>query len=186
MKATCPDCPTCADPPPEETPEETPEPEESSSKTVTLYRMPNNTRWNWEGRSNPSTSFMRQHLMDEHGIDASLMNREQMQILHDNAHNYGDDKAFGFPTDFNSSVTAQIVQKANLSSTRFFWQWQLSNLSWRQFITFTRFLWEMAMKIKKKHNKTQAEAKERMIALADTMGLTLEWLPDDVYSAVVP
>ena len=39
------------------------------------------------------------------------------------------------------------------------------------------------MKIKKKHNKTQAEAKERMIALADTMGLTLEWV-DDVYSAV--
>ena len=90
---------------PEEIPEETPEPEEPSSKTVTLYRM-KGSRWNWEGRSNPSTSFMRQHLMDEHGIDASLMNREQMQILHDNAHNYGDDKAFGFPTEFNSSVTA--------------------------------------------------------------------------------
>jgi len=90
---------------PEESQEETQEPEESSSKTVTLYRM-KGSRWNWEGRSNPSTSFMRQHLMDEHGIDASLMNREQMQILHDNAHNYGDDKAFGFPTEFNSSVTA--------------------------------------------------------------------------------
>jgi hypothetical protein len=88
-------------------PEPEPEPkrEEASSKTVTLYRM-KGSRWNWEGRSNPSTSFMRQHLMDDHGIDASLMNREQMQIIHDNAHNYGDGKAFGFPTDFNSSVTA--------------------------------------------------------------------------------
>ena len=91
---------------PEETPEETPEPEESSSKTVTLYRMPNNTRWNWEGRSNPSTEFMRQHLMDEHGIDASMMTRDQMQLLHNNAHNYGDDKAFGFPTEYNSSMTS--------------------------------------------------------------------------------
>ena len=105
QKATCPNCPSCVDPQPEEIQEETPEPEESSSKTVTLYRM-KGSRWNWEGRSNPSTSFMRDHLMDEHGIDASLMTREQMQILHDNAHNYGDDKAFGFPTEFNSSVTA--------------------------------------------------------------------------------
>mgnify|MGYP001422407982 CR=1 FL=1 len=91
---------------PEENQAETPEPEESSSKNVTLYRMPNNTKWNWSGRSNPSTEFMRQHLMDEHGIDASMMTREQMQLLHNNAHNYGDDKAFGFPTEFNSSVTA--------------------------------------------------------------------------------
>ena len=98
-------CQQDAEDQPEETQEETPEPEESSSKTVTLYRM-KGSRWNWSGRSNPSTSFMRQHLMDEHGIDASLMNREQMQIIHDNAHNYGDDKAFGFPTEFNSSVTA--------------------------------------------------------------------------------
>ena len=98
-------CQQDAEDQPEETPEEKPEPEESSSKTVTLYRM-KGSRWNWSGRSNPSTSFMRQHLMDEHGIDASLMNREQMQVLHDNAHNYGDDKAFGFPTEFNSSVTA--------------------------------------------------------------------------------
>ena len=106
LKAKSPDCPTCVEPQPEESQEETPEPEESSSKTVTLYRMPNNTKWNWEGRSNPSTEFMRQHLMDEHGIDASMMTREQMQLLHNNAHNYGDDKAFGFPTEFNSSVTA--------------------------------------------------------------------------------
>jgi len=91
--------------PEDQEPEPEPKQEEASSKTVTLYRM-KGSRWNWEGRSNPSTSFMRQHLMDEHGIDASLMNREQMQIIHDNAHNYGDGKAFGFPTEFNSSVTA--------------------------------------------------------------------------------
>ena len=38
------------------------------------------------------------------------------------------------------------------------------------------------MKIKKKHNKTQAEAKERMIALANTMGMDLQWV--DNQSAV--
>ena len=38
------------------------------------------------------------------------------------------------------------------------------------------------MKIKRTHNKTQAEAKERMIALADTMGMVLEWV--DNQSAV--
>ena len=38
------------------------------------------------------------------------------------------------------------------------------------------------MKIKKKHNKTQEEAKERMIALADTMGMDLQWV--DNQSAV--
>jgi len=32
------------------------------------------------------------------------------------------------------------------------------------------------MKIKRKHNHTQAEAKERLIALAQTMGMTLEWV----------
>ena len=35
------------------------------------------------------------------------------------------------------------------------------------------------MKIKRKHNRTQAEAKERLIALADTMGMTLEWVNSD-------
>ena len=34
------------------------------------------------------------------------------------------------------------------------------------------------MKITRKHNKTQAEAKERLIALADTMGLTLQWIDE--------
>ena len=90
---------------PEETPEETPEQKESSSKTVTVYRMKGST-WNWEGRSNPSTEFMRQHLKEEHGIDASLMDRKAMQAIHDNCHNYGDDKAFGFPTEYNSSMTS--------------------------------------------------------------------------------
>ena len=95
-------------------PEPEPEPKQAevSSRTVTLYRM-KGSRWNWEGRSNPSTQFMRDHLMDDHGIDASMMNREQMQILHDNAHTYGDDKAFGFPTEFNSSMTSNSCPSGN-------------------------------------------------------------------------
>ena len=98
-------CQQDEEPQPEEIQEETPEPEESSSKTVTVYRMKGST-WNWEGRSNPSTEFMRQHLKEEHGIDASLMDRKAMQAIHDNCHNYGDDKAFGFPTEYNSSMTS--------------------------------------------------------------------------------
>jgi len=38
------------------------------------------------------------------------------------------------------------------------------------------------MRIRKAHFKTQAEAKERLINLANDMGLTLEWV--DAYSAV--
>ena len=34
------------------------------------------------------------------------------------------------------------------------------------------------MKITRKHKQTQAEAKERLIALADTMGLTLQWVDE--------
>ena len=38
------------------------------------------------------------------------------------------------------------------------------------------------MKIQRKHGRTQAEAKQRLIGLASTMGMTLEWV--DAYSAV--
>ena len=34
------------------------------------------------------------------------------------------------------------------------------------------------MKIKRKHKRTQAEAKQRLIAVADQMGLTLEWVDE--------
>lgn len=34
------------------------------------------------------------------------------------------------------------------------------------------------MKVKRKHGRTQAEAKQRLIALANTMGMTLKWVDD--------
>ena len=34
------------------------------------------------------------------------------------------------------------------------------------------------MKIQRKHGRTQAEAKERLIALSDTLGLTLQWIDE--------
>ena len=34
------------------------------------------------------------------------------------------------------------------------------------------------MKIKRKHGRTQPEAKERLIALADALGLTLQWIDE--------
>ena len=53
-KATCPDCPTCADPQPEEIPEETQPVEEPSSLTDLSQ-----TQWNWMGTSNVPISEMR-------------------------------------------------------------------------------------------------------------------------------
>ena len=34
------------------------------------------------------------------------------------------------------------------------------------------------MRIKRKHNRTQAEAKQRLVALADQMGMELQWVDD--------
>ena len=34
------------------------------------------------------------------------------------------------------------------------------------------------MRIKRKHNRTQAEAKQRLVGLANTMGMALEWVDD--------
>lgn len=47
--------------------------------------------WNWEGRSNRSvpTSFMREHLADEHGLDPvalSAMDRETLVAIHNSLH----------------------------------------------------------------------------------------------------
>ena len=95
----CPNCPTCSDPKPEESqePEPTPEREEVASDVLTIYKMPG-ASWNWNGRRNPSTEYMRSHLETEHGLDTSGMSREQLQIIHNNAHNYGDDMALGTAT----------------------------------------------------------------------------------------
>ena len=67
---------------------EEPAKEEPAKKTVTrkLYRMPG-SRWNWEGLNSPSESFMRSHLLSDHGINASGWSREAMQVAHDNLHN---------------------------------------------------------------------------------------------------
>ncbi|MGI9447253.1 MAG: hypothetical protein ACR2NI_06350 [Pirellulales bacterium] len=84
-KATCPDCPTCADPQPEESQEET-QPVEKPSCLVDLSQ----TTWNWQGTSNVAISTMREHLTDEHSIDpASLdkMSREELIALHNLLHN---------------------------------------------------------------------------------------------------
>ena len=96
LKATCPNCSTC---PPQKQTADQPETtvEEPSSDVLTIYKMPGAT-WNWNGRSNPSTEYMRSHISQEHGIDASGMSREQLQIIHNNAHNYGDDMALGTAT----------------------------------------------------------------------------------------
>ena len=96
LKATCPNCPSC---PPQKQTADQPETtvEEPSCDVLTIYKMPGAT-WNWNGRRNPSTEYMRSHISQEHGIDASGMSRDQLQIVHNNAHNYGDDMALGTAT----------------------------------------------------------------------------------------
>lgn len=84
-KATCPDCPTCVEPQPEESQEET-QPAEEPSCLVDLSQ----TQWNWQGTSNVPISAMRKHLTNEHSIDpASLdkMSREELIALHNLLHN---------------------------------------------------------------------------------------------------
>lgn len=44
-------------------------------------------KWNVEGQWNYSTSFLAEHLAEDHGIDTRGMSRDQMQRAHDNAHN---------------------------------------------------------------------------------------------------
>jgi hypothetical protein len=74
--------------PEDQEPETEPKREEASSDVLTIYDMPG-SRWNWEGRSSKSVSdsFMRSHLLSDHGVDAEGMSRSQMQIVHDNIHN---------------------------------------------------------------------------------------------------
>ena len=79
LKATCPNCPSC---PPQKQTADQPETtvEEPSCDVLTIYKMPGAT-WNWNGRRNPSTEYMRSHISQEHGIDTSGMSREQLQIF---------------------------------------------------------------------------------------------------------
>ena len=80
--------PAKEEPAQEEPAKEEPPKEEPAKKTVTrkLYRMPG-SRWNWEGLNSPSESFMRSHLLSDHGVNASGWSREAMQVAHDNLHN---------------------------------------------------------------------------------------------------
>ena len=98
-----PACQPCAEQQPAEDPPQTIAIEEPASDVLTIYKMPNNTKWNWNGRSNPSTDYMKSHLASEHGIDTSGMSRSQLQIVHNNSHNYGDDMAMGRATYESSS-----------------------------------------------------------------------------------
>lgn len=63
-------------------------PEFTEAKDITEL---DSNLWNWEGRSNRSvpTSFMREHLADEHGLDPvalSAMDRETLVAIHNSLH----------------------------------------------------------------------------------------------------
>ena len=85
LKATCPDCPTCADPQPTESQEETQPAEEPSSLTDLSQ-----TQWNWQGTSNVPISEMRRHLISEHSVSpdsVDKLSREELIALHNLLHN---------------------------------------------------------------------------------------------------
>lgn len=50
------------------------------------------TRWNFEGRWNPSKEAMVSHLVDDHGVTLNMehLTKSELRIIHDNVHNgYG-------------------------------------------------------------------------------------------------
>jgi hypothetical protein len=51
-----------------------------------VQRIPG-PHWNVNGDWNPSLEAVQSHLRDAHGIDPSGLGRDQLLILHDNAHN---------------------------------------------------------------------------------------------------
>lgn len=69
-----------------------PEPEQPSKpvkyKVSGMQRLPG-PHWDWEGKDNVSISTAEKHLA-EHGIIVSGLTMEDMEILHDNAHNAGN------------------------------------------------------------------------------------------------
>lgn len=44
-------------------------------------------RWNWDGDWNPTEDEARDHLLKEHGVDASGLTLDAMTVIHDNCHN---------------------------------------------------------------------------------------------------
>lgn len=47
-------------------------------------------RWSWNGSWNVGREYAANHLEQEHGIDTEGLSMEELQILHDNAHNNGN------------------------------------------------------------------------------------------------
>lgn len=67
-------------------------------ETSPVVRM-SGPRWTFENRgTNPPDSVKREHLREAHGLDGAGLSSEELSALHDNAHNYGDIKAFGLPS----------------------------------------------------------------------------------------
>jgi hypothetical protein len=44
-------------------------------------------RWNWDGDWSPTEDEARDHLLREHGVDASGLTMDSMTVIHDNCHN---------------------------------------------------------------------------------------------------
>lgn len=75
--------------------EDAPLPVEETSPVVRM----SGPRWTFESRgTNPPDSFKRDHLRRAHGLDGEGLSSSELSALHDNAHNYGDAKAFGLPS----------------------------------------------------------------------------------------
>lgn len=70
---------------------------EPSEPTLAVIRMPG-PRWTFEGLgTNPPPAMKAEHLASDHGLVTTGMTSSEMSDLHDNAHNYGDSKAYGVP-----------------------------------------------------------------------------------------
>ena len=60
-------------------------PEESK---CTIYNMPG-TRWNFNGKWNPSKGYMEKHIRETHKIDLDLsrFSKDELKKIHNNVHN---------------------------------------------------------------------------------------------------
>ena len=61
-------------------------PRQPVSVSRSVSRRPG-PRWNYNGRWNVSRSYAANHLSSAHGIDPTGLTKQQIDILHDNAHN---------------------------------------------------------------------------------------------------
>lgn len=77
------------------------------------------TRWNFEGRWNPSKEAMVSHLVDDHGVTLNMehLTKSELRIIHDNVHN-------GYGPLGDGEGKGRTVRTTTKRSSRKGWFWR--------------------------------------------------------------